>query len=94
MELVKKLEGYVLTLIWVVALVVILASIYGWIRNYPGYDDTDDAFNKVRSGMVLHTDFKSGCQYLSTRTLFTHSTLIPRVDKSGKHVCTAMRGRR
>lgn len=94
MELVKRLEGYALSVAWITVLAVLLVSIYGWIRNYPGYDDTDDIYNGVRSGMVLHTDYKSGCQYLSTRTLFTSSTLTPRVDVRGKHMCTAERGRK
>lgn len=92
LRITKKLEEYLSSLIWVTMMLILLVIIYGWIRGYPGYDDTDDAFNKVRSGMVLHTDYKSGCQYLSTRTLFATSTLIPRVDVRGKHMCTARRG--
>lgn len=51
----KKLSGY-----------IILTILVGWGLNY--FRDTDstdiDAYN--RSGMAIHTDAKTGIQYLST----------------------------
>jgi hypothetical protein len=46
-----------------------------------GIDDTDySGWN--RSGMVLHTDAKTGLQYLSTKS----GNLIPRLDLNGKQM--------
>ena len=61
---------------------VILASILGVAWN-ASKDDTDPPDG--RSGMVLYTDHKTGCQYLS-RPLF--GALTPRLDASGKQVCS------
>ena len=82
-----KAQMYAETIMWLFISAILIITAYGWIRNYPGYDDTDDVVNKVRSGMVLYTDYNTGCQYLSTRSLFTVGTLIPRVDSAGKHMC-------
>ena len=38
---------------------------------------------KKRSGMMLHVDAMTGCQYLSTR-----GGMVQRVDANGKHICT------
>lgn len=43
-------------------------------------DDTDPP--NGRSGMSLHTDAKTGCQYLSKS-----GTLTPRLDATGKPTC-------
>jgi len=82
MDLSKSIEKF----LWCVILAVVVVSLYGFIRDYPGYDDTDDVVNKVRSGMVLRTDHGTGCQYLVEQRLFT-STVIPRMDASGNQVC-------
>lgn len=42
-------------------------------------DDTDGA---ARSNMSLHTDNKTGCQYLS----MVRGGVTPRLNKSGEHV--------
>lgn len=42
-------------------------------------DDTDPPDG--RSGMNLHTDAMTGCQYLS------RGSLTPRLDADGKHIC-------
>lgn len=73
--------------IGVIILVVLVLSIYGWIRSYPGYDDTDDVDNRVRSGMALFIDHGTGCHYLASRGFLGYTTLIPRVDTFGEHVC-------
>lgn len=44
-------------------------------------DDTDGP--EGRSGMVLYTDAKTGCQYLGTGL----SALTPRLDRDGKPIC-------
>lgn len=44
-------------------------------------DDTDDLGGK-RSGMSLHTDALTGCQYLSVPL----GGMTPRVDGAGRHV--------
>lgn len=44
-------------------------------------DDTDEPGGE-RSGMSLHTDAMTGCQYLSV----TLGGLTPRVDRAGRHV--------
>ncbi len=82
-----KIQYWVETLLWGFVGVILLVTAYGFIRGYPGYDDTDDAVNGERSNMVLHTDYGTGCQYLSTRSLFTTSTPVPRLDDNGNHVC-------
>ena len=44
-------------------------------------DNTDkDSYNK--SGLKLHTDYKTGLQYLSSQ----HGGLIPRINIDGKHM--------
>jgi hypothetical protein len=49
-------------------------------------DSTDKSRLKT-SGMYLHTDYGTGCQYLSGGGFFGKGVLIPRVDKAGRHVC-------
>lgn len=46
------------------------------------YDDTDDASNGVRSGMMIYTDHYTGCQYLGK--LFGGVT--PRLSRKGEHM--------
>lgn len=45
-----------------------------------GYDDTDG--DQSRSGMALHVDAKTGCEYLSAQ----FGGITPRLDTSGKHM--------
>lgn len=45
-----------------------------------GWDSTD---GESRSGLDLHTDNLTGCQYLSS----PRGGLVPRVDKVGTHIC-------
>lgn len=47
-----------------------------------GRDDTDDP-NGKRSGMILYTDHKTGCQYVGT----VLGGITPRLDKDGKPFC-------
>lgn len=64
----------------VIAYPVMIISILVIAR--PEYDDTDDIENEERSGMALHTDNLTGCQYLSTFL----GSLTPRVDGHGNHL--------
>jgi len=48
------------------------------------YDATDHAVNGKRSGMLLYTDYGTGCQYLSAGTF--GGGLTPRLDGRGRHV--------
>ena len=82
----SKFKKYVENLLWAALLFILVASAYGFIRDYPNYDDTDDVNNGVRSGMTLRTDYGTGCQYLVEVRLFT-STVVPRMDSNGNHVC-------
>jgi hypothetical protein len=50
-----------------------------WWRNW---DDTDDVENKVRSGLVVYVDYKTGLEYLGT----AQGALTPRLDFNGKHM--------
>lgn len=47
-----------------------------------GWDSTD---GKARSGLGLHTDNLTGCQYLSS----PYGGLTPRVDKDSTHICNS-----
>lgn len=87
METKGPIQYWIETLIWLIIGFLLITTVYGYVRSYPNYDDTDDVVNKVRSGMVLHIDYGTGCEYLSTRTLLTTSDLIPRRDEYGKHIC-------
>lgn len=46
-----------------------------------GKDDSDNA--KERSGMIVRTDYKTGCQYLESQK----GGLTPRLRKDGTHLC-------
>lgn len=64
---------------------LMIASVVLVVTNYfSGHYDKDSTdSDSERSGLVLHTDNKTGCQYLSSR-----SGLIKRTDILGKHICT------
>jgi len=52
------------------------------VMNFFGYRvDSTDFSAWERSGMSLHTDAKTGLQYLSK-----DGALIPRLDKNGRHM--------
>jgi len=48
-------------------------------------DDTDPPDG--RSGLILYTDAKTGCQYLSAPSLFSKTPLTPRLGENGKQIC-------
>jgi hypothetical protein len=82
-----KMQVYGETLLWGTIMFILVVSIYGWIRDYPGYDDTDDAVNSVRSNMGLFIDHGTGCHYLASRGFLSWTELTPRMDSEGNHVC-------
>lgn len=60
----------------------IIGSIIIGIFNYfnVSYDSTD---GETRSGMGMHTDALTGCQYLST----PRGGITPRLNQDGQHIC-------
>ena len=54
------------------------------------YDNTDDKENGIRSGMVLKTDYGTGCQYLVT----VLGGITPRYKSDGKTVYCKVSGER
>lgn len=54
-----------------------------WAAYFRDYDDSDDAEKGIRSGMMIHVDHKTGCEYFST--IFGGPT--PRLDRDGKQIC-------
>ena len=65
-------------LFWIVVLMVFLNLTYNFFKI--GWDSTD---GESRSGLGLHTDNLTGCQYLSS----PRGGLVPRFDNAGKHIC-------
>lgn len=59
-----------------------LLTVIGW---FVPYDSTDGP--ERRSGMALYTDAGTGCQYLGAS-----GGLTPRLDASGKPMCTSTGG--
>jgi hypothetical protein len=47
-------------------------------------DDTDDRANNRTSGLVLYTDYGTGCQYLRAAA---DGGITPRLAADGKQVC-------
>ena len=56
---------------------MLLFSVVGWLFTDAAGDDTDGI---VRSNLRLHTDFKTGCQYLSSAS----GGVVPRTAIDGK----------
>jgi hypothetical protein len=75
-----KLAKHLLFLINLAAflfLVLGVAQLFGY-----GMDDSDaSAWN--RSGLKLHTDHLTGCQYLQA----PNGGVIQRLDRDGRHIC-------
>lgn len=45
--------------------------------------DDSDLSRFKRSGLKLHTDYKTGCQYFSS----SRGGVYPRLDRNGKQIC-------
>ena len=59
-------------------LLIIIQTLYNWSDF--NRDSTD---SEKRSGMEIHIDALTGCHYLSKGK----SSLLPRNDNNGKHIC-------
>jgi hypothetical protein len=80
MSYVEKLAKQLIDLINLSAIVIMAFGIYGLL----GYnmDDSDaSAFN--RSGLSVHTDHLTGCQYFQA----PNGGLVQRLDRDGRHIC-------
>jgi len=62
-----------------VILLIILQGAYSFFDI--GKDDSDSA--EERSGMIVRTDYKTGCQYFES----SKGELTPRLQKDGTHLC-------
>lgn len=65
-----------LQLMYTLLLIVFIAWLF-----YTPTDDSDKSFFK-RSGLAVHTDYKTGLQYLRA----PWGGVVPRLDKDGKHM--------
>lgn len=69
-----------------IAITVLFLILYGFISLVSliitPIDNSDKSFFK-RSDLKIHTDYKTGCQYLST----FWGGITPRLDKDGKQIC-------
>jgi hypothetical protein len=63
--------------------VIIITSILNHFNI--GFDDSDDWVNHERSGLMIYTDHRSGCQYLQGG--FFGDNITPRMDENGKQIC-------
>lgn len=82
MSYVEKLARSLLLLLNLAVVVVFTITLAGLL----GYGmDNSDASAWNRSGLKLHTDYLTGCQYLQA----PNGGLTPRLDATGGHICTA-----
>ena len=61
--------------------ILILCMLLLYPRPFWQRDSTDS--KDERSGLVLYTDYQTGCQYVGT----PFGSITPRLDKDGKIVC-------
>lgn len=64
--------------VWIIAFVFLLTLVLNFFKV--GWDSTD---GESRSGLGLHIDNLTGCQYLSS----PHGGLVPRFGNDGVHLC-------
>lgn len=68
-------------------LVLVLLFAIGQLAMGQRLDDSDYD-KKNRSGLSVHIDARTGCHYLQGHGIFGFgSSLIPRVDAEGNHIC-------
>jgi hypothetical protein len=85
MSYVEKLAKQLLSIIHVTAFILLAVLILA-LLGY-GTDDSDaSAWN--RSGLKLHTDHLTGCQYFQA----PNGGLIQRLDRDGRHICITKGG--
>ena len=71
-------ERFKKDLFWVITIMLLLQLGLHFLPI--GKDSTD---GEKRSGMELHIDAQTGCEYLEG----TRGGMTPRLDKSGNHIC-------
>ncbi len=78
-RLLKNLNWWLEGLRWGLIVILVLSAVSVVITPT---DDTDAGFWD-RSGLRLHRDEGTGCEWLATRA----GNLSPRLDASGKQIC-------
>ena len=78
-KLAKGVEKGIWRVLTMFAVAYFAIVIYGKYSNYKR-DDTDST--EYRSNLKLHTDYGTGCQYLSA----LRGGVTPRIDNTGKHM--------
>lgn len=76
MDTYEKFKKDLFKFVMLVWIVVLLLDYF-----HVGWDSTD---GDERSGLKLHIDNLTGCQYLST----SRGGITPRLDKNAKQICT------
>jgi len=69
---------------WITFIIIVMINVI-LNRFHIGFDDSDDWDNHKRSGLIIYTDYKSGCQYLQGG--FFGDNITPRLDENGKQIC-------
>ena len=72
-------------LIWWVVCIILITYLLNHFNV--GFDDTDNHDTHIRSGLVIYTDYRTGCQYLQGG--FFGDNITPRLGKDGKQICKA-----
>lgn len=67
--------------VFIIPVIALLSSVFG------SYDDTDDQERKIRSGVSIRVDYRTGCQYLVTM----FGGITPRMEVDGRQVCQRSR---
>lgn len=65
-----------------IAMIFVVGMIVGRVINATSWG-RDDSDGEERSGLRVHTDALTGCQYLATRG----GGITPRLDTQGRHIC-------
>ena len=68
----------VLFVVWLLGMLLISV-----VDDKMTYDNTDNLVTEKRSGLRLYTDYGTGLQYIKGGMF---GSMIPRLDKSGKHI--------
>lgn len=66
-------------MIYIIFALIIVIILCLWPRPY---DSSDNPETQQRSGMRIHVDHETGCEYLDVG-----SSLTPRLDSDGKQIC-------
>lgn len=78
----EKLCSLAHFIVTMAGLLIMIAGLLQWFGY--GKDDTDSRTTNERSGLSLHKDYGTGCEFLRRG-----DAIIARVDGTGKHVgCT------